>query len=164
MKRLAFVFACAMASNSAFALSAFEMPWKNADTTGAVYKSADHADGVFVLEFFANFCGPCNQNAANVDEMAEFYAEQERVQVLDIGIDTSDTEISRWIAAHHPNHPVLKDVGRTLWKELGGQYIPTMVVTDCHGEIVFQHTGVWDSSVKRQIKAKVDGLLAETCE
>jgi peroxiredoxin len=163
MNRVVLAAVLGLGSSSAFALSPFEMPWKNADAPNAVYKSSDHPNGIFVLEFLANFCSDCNRNAPNVDEMATYYADEKRVQVLDVSIDTKDTEIARWIAAHHPNHPVLKDVGKKLWKELGGEYIPTVAVTDCNGRIRYQYVDFWTAAVKAEIKATVDQLLAETC-
>ena len=153
-----------LVSTSAWAITTFDLPWVNHPVRDTRYVSADHTDGVFILEFSANFCGACNENAPNVDSMADAYADEARVQVLDMMIDQDDREIARWIANHRPNHPVLKDVARRVWAQLGERYIPTMVVTDCHGEIKFKYTGVWTASVQRQIKSAVDGLLAETCE
>ena len=164
MRRVLMSAVAFLVSTSALAITPFEMPWVNHPVRDTKYVSADHPDGVFVLEFAANFCSYCNDNAPNVDRMATDYAAEPRVQVLDVLIDQSDSEIARWIGRHRPNHPVLKDVGRTTWTQVGERYIPTMVVTDCNGEIKFKYTGVWSPSVQRQIKDVVDGLLAGTCE
>jgi hypothetical protein len=164
MKRVLLSAAALLVSSSAFAITPFSMPWVNNPVRDTVYATADHPNAVYVLEFAANFCGACNANAANVDEMSTHYAAEDRVQVLDVMIDSSDSEISRWISRHHPNHPVLKDVSRTVWNQLGVGYIPTMIVTDCHGDIKFQNTGGWDAGVKADIQATVDQLLSETCE
>jgi hypothetical protein len=166
MKKLLLAAFIGISSTSAFAastISPFNLPWVNNPARDTIYKTTDHADGVYVLEFFANFCGACNENAENVDEMAADYADQARVQVLDMSLDTSDREIATWISHHQPNHPVLKGA-RTAWGQVGSQYIPTMLVTDCHGVEKFRYTGVWDSATKATIKAKIDALLAETCQ
>lgn len=164
MNRLLLASAALMISSSAFAIAPFSKPWTNHPDRNVNYVSADHPNGIFVMEFAANFCGACNENASNVDAMATAYASEDRVQVLDVLIDSSDSEVARWNARHHPNHPVLKDVSRTIWAELQEQYIPTMIVTDCHGDIKYRHTGGWDASTKAAIKATINGLLAETCE
>ncbi len=165
MKKFVLAAIIAVSSSQALAatISPFNLPWVNNPTRDTIYKTADHADGVFVLEFFANFCGACNENAGNVDELTEQYADQARVQVLDVGLDSSDREIGAWIARHQPNHPVLKDVGRTVWGQVASQYIPTVIVTDCKGVEKFRYVGVWDAATKATIHATIDGLLATPC-
>lgn len=164
MKRLLIAASLFAVSSSAFAIAPFSLPWKNHAVRDTQYKTADHVDGVFVLEFGANFCSYCNENAPNVAQLTTDYIAEPRVQVLDVLTDQSDTEITRWITRHRPNHPVLKDVGRAVWNQVGEQYIPTVVITDCHGEVQYKHTGVWGTAEKREMKSVIDGLLAETCE
>ncbi len=164
MKKFILAAIIAASSTSAFAISPFNLPWVNNPARDTIYKTSDHADGVYILEFMANFCGACNENAGNVDELATMYAGNARVQVLDMSLDSNDREIASWIARHQPNHPVLKDVSRTVWREVGSQYIPTVVITDCRGVEKFRFTGVWDAGTKATMKSTIDGLLAETCQ
>ncbi|MBI4405008.1 MAG: TlpA family protein disulfide reductase [Deltaproteobacteria bacterium] len=164
MKKQVALFAMILFCTSALAIKPFSLPWKNNPQPDAIYNMADHPNGIFVMEFFANFCGPCNMNAANVDELAYDYKDEARVQVLDTALDSDENEIKTWIAKHNPNHPVVKDVNREIWRQVGGQYIPTMIVTDCHGTIQFQYTGTWGESIKQQIRSVIDGLLQENCE
>lgn len=160
MRRSLIALAILASSSSAFgAITNFELPWYNS-TAGAIYKSADHPNTVYVMEAFQNFCPACNENASNVDQMATSYAGNAKVQVLDLTLDSADREIRSWIANHHPNHPVVKDVGHKIWAEIDDQYIPTAVVVDCNGEIAFKVTGTWDSSTKAAIKRAVDDSLA----
>lgn len=147
----------------ALAVGAFDLPWVNHPNRDAVYRSSEHPNSVFVLEAFENFCGSCNDNAENVDEMATFYANEPRVQVLDLALDSEESEIREWISNHQPNHPVVRDVNETIWSEIDEQYIPTVAVVDCRGAIVYKHVGGWDRSVKAAIKAKVATALAAPC-
>lgn len=152
------------ASAPAMAVDAFEMPWTNHPVRNTVYNTSSHPSGIFVLEFSANFCSACNENAPNIAALATAYKDQARVQVLDVMLDQNDSEIAKWNLRHKPNHPVLKDVGRKVWTPLGVSYIPTLVITDCLGEIKYQNTGVLGSADKANVKRVIDGLLAETCE
>ncbi len=161
--RLGLIAVALMASSSAAfgAISGFELPWFNSDAgAGAVYKSAEHPNTVFVMEAFENFCPACNENASNVDTLATQYANNDKVQVLDLDLDTSDREIRAWIANHHPNHPVVKDVGGKIWAEIDEQYIPTTVVVDCTGAIVWKNVGTWESDTKVQLKKAIDDAVA----
>lgn len=165
MKRILLALAIGLSSSASFAasLQPFNLPWKNTNPRDAVYKSSDHPNAVFVLEFFANFCGACNENAENVDALKTAYQNNDRVQVLDVSLDSQEREIQAWIQHHSPNHPVVQDTGRGLWRQLNEQYIPTAVVLDCKGEIKWRHTGTWERSDIEEIKNVVDGLLAQTC-
>jgi len=164
MKAALLAVALGLASSQAFAITPFSLPWKNAPTSGAQYNTADHPNGVFVLEFYANFCGACNDNATNVNALATAYQSNDRVQVLDMSLDTSEREISIWINKHAPNHPVLKDGNSVVWDQIHENYIPTTVVMDCHGDVQLKHTGVWDDATVQEIHAAVDGLLAQDCK
>ena len=163
MGRFIFAAFLAVLSSSALAITPFDLPWKNNPAHDARYRTTDHVDGVFVLEFFANFCGACNSNAANVDELADSYHDQARVQVLDMGLDTEESEIQEWIDTHQPNHPVLQDASREVWDQIGADAIPTVVVMDCKGNIKYQVTSVWSQSIKSRIHQAVDGLLQQGC-
>lgn len=160
MKRLLIASALFFASTSALAIDPFCAPWKNHPTPGTEYCTADHPNGIFVLELAANFCGPCNNNAPSIKALAASYANQPRVQVIDMMTDQVDSEISKWIARHRPTHPVLKDVGKKVWNQVGAQYIPTMVITDCNGNIEYQHTGSLNRAAAQQV---IDRLLSQEC-
>lgn len=150
-------------SAPAMAVDAFDLPWTNHPVRNTVYNTSAHPSGVFVLEFGANFCSACNENAPNIAALATAYQDEGRVQVLDMMLDQNDTEISKWNLRHKPNHPVLKDVGRQVWNPLGERFIPTLVITDCRGQIQYKHTGVLTSVEKVEVKTIIDGLLTETC-
>lgn len=141
------------------ALLPFSMAWKNAPEPDAVFNTEDRPCSVYVLEFYANFCGACNDNASNVDDLATAYEGDSRVAVLDVSLDSEDREIRAWIRNHNPNHPVVQDQG--LWDKVNEQYIPTTVITSgcSNGEIVYKHTGEWSSRTKQEIREKIDELL-----
>jgi hypothetical protein len=158
----------AFASTLQAAVGTFELPWMNHPTDpNAVYKSTDHKSAVFVLETWFLGCPYCNNNAPNVDALAAQYQGNSRVQVLDTGIDSSDSSYQEWIRRHHPNHPVLKDVmGKILVKkQLGTLTYPSTYVVDCSGQVLTKTVGEWDSSKKAQIVAAVEkGLMKECAE
>jgi hypothetical protein len=158
MRKLLIAAAFAVSSPAAFgAITNFELPIFNG-AAGAVYKSADHPGTVYVMEAFQNFCPSCNENAENVDALATDYASNGKVQVLDLSLDTNTREIRNWIANHHPNHPVVQDLGKKIWAEINEQYIPTTVVVDCSGAIVYKSVGTWEGT--SELKAAVDDAVA----
>lgn len=171
MKLINSLFAVSSLFVSSFAFGVtmpFELPWMNHETAGTTYKSADHPQAVYVLEFFANFCGACNDNAPTVDRYVEKYKDQPNVQVLDTGVDKSATEYASWISRHKPNHPVLN--GRLLWDELkavyGFRFIPQAVVMNCKGEVLYvPEAGTWSLSVTKEMDRVIaEELAKDTCK
>jgi len=166
MKNALFALALGMAATSASAQSigVWEFPWKNAQDSSAVYNMADHADAVFVFEGYSINCGPCNSNAVNVDALATKYKDEPRVQVLDMGLDANDSDFTRWISKHKPNHPVVKDVNRRVYNALKtDNLIPQVFVVNCKGEKIFGNIGVWTASVKAALDRAIAEGLATDC-
>jgi peroxiredoxin len=144
-------------------ISPFSLTNMNASPRAA-YSSAEHPYAVFVIESYFLDCPYCNDNASNVHDLAEEFADESRVQVLDVGIDTQDVKYDRWIQRHQPKHPVLKDASRVLTRELGTTSYPSAYVVDCNGEIVYSTRGVWTQSAKAQIRQIINDRLAlNTC-
>lgn len=154
----------ALFAQAAFAGISFELPWMNSTDTDATYKTSDYPGSVFVLETYFLGCPYCNDNAPNVDALAEEYGFDMRVQVLDLGIDQQDSQYEEWIRRHEPNHPVVKDVGRKIVRQLGTRAYPSVYVVDCKGNVAYSHEGEWDSSVKSAIRSKVKSLLSGQCQ
>jgi peroxiredoxin len=154
-----FVSASAMATT----VTSFTLPWMNSNPTGGTYKSTDHPNGIFVVEAYFLNCPYCNDNAANVDALADQYAGNPRVQFLDVGIDTADSSYTEWINRHHPTYPVLKDAKRTLIGQLGTEGYPSTYVIDCKGNVVAQTEGEWGGEETQTIKNGIDQLVGQEC-
>lgn len=170
MRRILLFLAVGLFSASASAYNSFDpsttiLPWKNGPTRDAVIDFGQHSNSVFVLEASANFCGYCKENAVNVNELTETHMDDERVLVADLSIDSQEREIRQWISSTNPNHPVLHDVGRTVWDQLKqDRYIPQVFVADCEGNLVYSHVGVWSDAVKREINHAIAEAKTVTCD
>lgn len=141
----------------------YDLPIKNGEP-GAVYKMSEHPNAVFVFEAYRNFCGACNDNAPAVDALADHYSSNDRVQVLDLSLDTSAQDFASWINRHKPNHPVVQDVGFKIFKALKtANSIPQVFVVNCRGEKVDGAVGTWSSSVAARLRASIDRALDTTC-
>jgi peroxiredoxin len=143
-------------------VSPFELPWMN-QTNAKTYSSESHKGGIFVVETYFLNCPYCNDNAPSVDALATKFAEESRVQVLDVGIDKSDAQYQTWIERHHPNHPVLKDAKKELISQLGTSVYPSTYVLDCEGNVVYQSQGTWDSEKIDKIEQTIRWLLNSSC-
>jgi len=155
------------AANAAFAASIplMDLPLKNGPTAGQVYKMSEHPNSVFVFESFRLSCAYCNQNAANVDQLATEYASNARVQVLDLGLDTADSDFREWVRIHSPNHPVVQDVGYKIFRALKvANSIPQVFVVNCKGDLVGSPVvGTWDGGGNTAVRKNITTALETTC-
>lgn len=142
-------------------ITPFSLP--NMNGGGEMYHSADHKDGIFVLEAYFLKCPYCNINAANVNALAEKYVGNSRVQVLDVGVDRKESDYETWIAKHHPNHPVLKDASRVLISQLGTTGYPSTYVVGCTGRVVYSTSGDWQAGTQAEIEKAISSLEQEEC-
>ena len=143
----------------------FSLQWMNAPDQGMSYDSATHEAAIYVVEAYFKNCSTCNDNAPNLNALAAGYANEPRVQVLDVSRDCRDADYRAWIATHKPNHPVLKDCALKLLSQLEIARYPTTVVLDCNLQPVFRHEGPWTPTVITRVRAVIDRTLRNnTCE
>jgi len=141
----------------------FALPQMNHANVGTLYNSSEKQNAVFVIETYFLNCPYCNDNAPNVDDLAEKYKYEPRVQVLDVGVDKNESQYKTWILKHSPNHPVLNDGNRILVRQLGTTGYPSSYVVDCQGNVLATTSGVWSSSKLQIIEQGIEAGLRTTC-
>lgn len=132
-------------------------------STHTLYKSADHANAAFLVDFFFASCPACNSNAPTLRELAEeFYSE--RVQVTEYTIDCEADEHARWLSAHGPMAgPTLNGCDHRLRTDLGIRAFPTMVVFDCEKRERYRHVGTLDRGDRDELRELLTELQFMTC-
>jgi len=146
----------------AFSIQHFELDWYNSPASDQTrYQSSQYQDAVWVIEAFFLGCPYCNDNASNVNALQNYFKNDERVQILDVGIDKNDTSYAEWVRRHKPNHPVLKDPSRKLIRQLGTSSYPTTYILNKKLEVIYKHTGVWNAKIEAQIKSLVEKALLQ---
>lgn len=149
-------------SSIGFSVQHFQLPWMNPQNENqTTYNSQEYLDAVWVIETYFLDCPYCNDNAPRVNELKNYFQNDERVQILDVGIDKDTSAYAEWIRRHKPNHPVLKDSTRQLVKQLGTSVYPSTYVLDKNLKVVFKSSGVWGSKTEAQIKDAVEKAIGK---
>ena len=106
---------------------------------GHPVKLSDYRGKVVFLNFWATWCGPCVEEAADVEKLNNTFKER-KFQMLTVSVDTDWKPVNEFYAKHNLTVPVYLDPGqqvaRGLYKITG---VPETFLIDANGHVV-KHT------------------------
>ncbi len=122
-------------------------------------KLSDLNGKIVLINFWASWCKPCEQEAAELEQAWEYY--QPTGQVIFLGADYVDTEPEaraylKKFGITYPNGP---DLGTRLSQLFRIKGVPETYVIDRNQVLRYVKVGPFTSV--DEIKATVDGLLAD---
>jgi hypothetical protein len=81
------------------------------------------------------------------------------LMVLAIGLGQNQTQCQNWINNHGITHPVLSDMGYTVWNQFGMGYIPHNAVMDCADVVTFTNYGFNESVIRNRIETALPDMI-----
>jgi thiol-disulfide isomerase/thioredoxin len=98
---------------------------------------------VVFLNFWATWCPPCRAEMPSVNKLYQKYATDQRVVFLLVDADGNFRKSQAFLNKRNFDMP-LYAVASTMPRELYSGSLPTTVVLDQRGTIVFRHEGMAD--------------------
>lgn len=113
---------------------------------------ADYQGKVVVLDFWATWCGPCRAQAEILDKMHPSIPQN--VVFLGVNVGEDQKTVERYTSRSPFPYPTLMDPSGQVASQYGAEGLPTLVVIDPKGDLVFHNVGV--TSASRLAKAIED--------
>lgn len=116
------------------------------DLTGQVISSAALHGKVVILNFWATWCPPCQEEIPEMIHLAGKY--KDRLLIVGISMDdASPQEVAQFARHAGMNYPIVMGSG-ALSQEYGGvPALPTSFVVDTNGGVVQKHIGLYPEEV-----------------
>lgn len=124
---------------------------------GVEYRSEDLIGKVVVLNIWASWCKPCEQEADDLQAAWELY--EPRGDVIFLGVDYVDTdkEAKAFIERFSITYPNGPDIGTRIYASFRARGVPETFIIDKNGKIAFVKIGPFASLI--EITSAIDPLL-----
>jgi cytochrome c biogenesis protein CcmG/thiol:disulfide interchange protein DsbE len=139
-----------------------KMPNYQADLLdgGAMFNVSEERGNVVFLNVWATWCGPCRFEIPALQQMHDAHA-RDGFKVVGVSVDESGVDAVREFAkAQKMTYPIALDAEGRLVNLLGTTVLPTSVLIDRSGTIVWKHFGLVDTN-DPELRAAVTKALAE---
>lgn len=102
----------------------------------------------FVISFFATWCKPCLRELRAIAELYPDWQEETGMKMYIVSIDDAQntSKVKPFVDAEGWDYDVLLDANSDLFRGLGLQTVPHILVLDGNGKIVYNHSGYTDGS------------------
>jgi peroxiredoxin len=107
-----------------------------------------HFGKVILLDFSADWCGPCRDEAGHLEQVFQDYKDRD-FEIITLLISGSP---ATWANTYNLTFPVLDDNAESLWNIYGEGYVPLNIVLDRNMTIRYKESGYDESTITNTIK------------
>lgn len=112
-----------------------------------------------LLDFWATWCQPCVKAIPELIKIHDDYAGK-GVQLIGVNVDgpRNLSKVKPFVSSMGITYPMIMDTDQDLMREFGVAAMPTLLVLNPDGDIVFAHEG-YHPGEEKMIREKIDNLL-----
>lgn len=141
---------CAGLSQAGEPAPAFTLPGSSGNVSLEAYR------GRFVyVDFWASWCAPCKRSFPWMNDLRKRYGDKD-LAIVAVNVDASRADAERFLASTPASFTVAYDPAGTTPRQYAIKGMPSSVLVDPSGQIVFRHTGFTSNSAR-----ELDGKIAQ---
>ena len=122
---------------------------------GSPMNLSDYRGQVVVLNFFASWCAPCRQEAADLEQAWRTYQDA-GVQFLGIGYKDAPSKAQTFLETFDVTYPVAVETGNRTARAYGVTGVPETFIIDQEGNLVRHFLG---AITVEEISQEIEPLL-----
>ena len=134
-------------------------PFKLQNRQGDWVQLSDFKDKVILLDFWASWCIPCRESFPWMNTLQDKY-QAKGFEVVTINLDQEAEEKARFLKKYNANFTVLSDPNGDTPKAYNVLGMPTSMIIDRQGNIVYKHIGYKASDASFYEQKIVDAINA----
>jgi thiol-disulfide isomerase/thioredoxin len=120
---------------------------------------ANYRGKVVVMDFWATWCGPCRLQGKLFEQVAGTFRADSDTAFLSLNVDQDRSGVPAFLKQQGWTVPVA--FGRSLEQLLGVRELPTLVIFDRQGRVVYRQEGLNPESFSEQLSKHVRETLRE---
>jgi len=99
-------------------------------------------EGPVLINFWATWCSPCKKEMVYLDQFEKKYSDK-GFSILSVSTDSqkSLSQVRSYIRSKKYTFPVFQDPNSQTFKKLNGNIMPTNILIDKDGKILWRHYG-----------------------
>ncbi|HYK01674.1 MAG TPA: TlpA disulfide reductase family protein [Thermoanaerobaculia bacterium] len=120
---------------------------------GAKFDLATRRENVVLLNVWATWCGPCRFEIPELQALHDRFKAQ-KFEVIGVSVDESGPEpVKQFVTDHKMTYPIVLDAEGKLANVLQTSVLPTTVLLDRNGKIVWKRLGMIEKNDQELVKA-----------
>jgi peroxiredoxin len=128
---------------------------------GAPFQLSDLRGHVIVLNFFATWCGPCQDELPHLESIWNEFRNNSHFRMLVVGREESDDAVKSFQQTNGFTFPMAADPNSSIYSKFASEHIPRTYLITGDGTILYESTGYSEQEIVR-LKKLITKEVAKT--
>ena len=113
---------------------------------------------VVLVDFFASWCGPCNDSFRIMEELHKKFAGRGLI-VVAINLDKNKDDMADFLKQHPASFVIVRDAANKLVRQVKIPTMPSSFLIDQNGKVHAFHRGFRGEETRKKYTEEIEALL-----